>query len=311
MKRLIIIISIICSIYACTEGVRDYATSDTGNIVGFDIKLSDDGEYKSFVKTKRGRAIVTDIEPLKEGFSIWGGYGNELVFDGKNVLWSQSVNGNASGWIYNGLVMWTENTYNFCGLFPSTITTSYESGILTIGDYIVDQNEDLLFASVPEHKYPDDGSVVNFNFKHALSAVSFSLVFENSNGQVYNNTYKIVEATMNNLYVGGTITLNNNSGQIQSSPSNKGTISASAISLLIPTSTPMLLVMPQTNNVDLYIKLDVSGTIIEINKANMAINWEPGIHYIYNIVIDKNQNISLKVQTTQWEVLDIEDIIIS
>ena len=120
-----------------------------------------------------------------------------------------------------------------------------------------------------------------------------------------------MEATINNLYTGGTITLNNNSGQIQSSPSNNGSISASAISFLNPTSTPMLLVMPQTNNVDLYIKLDVSGTIIEINKANTAINWEPGTHYIYNIVIDKNQNISLEVQTTQWEVLDIEDIIIS
>ena len=52
MKRLIIIISIICSICACTEGVRDYATSDTGNIVGFDVKLSDTDNSQTPLQVK-------------------------------------------------------------------------------------------------------------------------------------------------------------------------------------------------------------------------------------------------------------------
>ena len=263
------------------------------------------------------RAVVTDVEPLKEeGFSVWGGYGGTTVFDGRKVYWGQYPNGSL-GWTYDNLETWTSNTYNFYAVYPAATNATYTVPN-TFAIYNHDtgvHQEDLLIATACNHAYPDNGETVNLQFSHALTAVSFSIRLEDT-GKPVGNTYRITSATIGNVYTGGDITIDN-AGQLHVGPTGSQggrytftDFEGSSFTTTTPMVSAPMITMPQETTASLHIEIDVNGTTIEIDKADFAISWAPGVRYNYNLKITAHREISVNVTTTQWDKPNIGDIII-
>ncbi len=141
------------------------------------------------------RAGITDIQT--NGFSVWGGYVGNTVFDGRTVTYDDS---NKEWGYVPPTEYWTYNTYNFYAVYPKNTEANYANGTFTISDYKVNNTEDLLCASAT-HTYPNNGTTVTFGFKHLLAKVSIELKKDIEE----NNSDKIVvtSVSLNGMYMQG------------------------------------------------------------------------------------------------------------
>lgn len=147
--------------------------------------------FSNNMKITRAEATLTDIQT--NGFSVWGGYEGNTVFDGRNVTFVNNA------WSYENTEYWTYNTYNFYAVYPKNTEANYANGTFTISDYKVNNTEDLLCASAT-HTYPNNGTTVTFGFKHLLAKVSIELKKDEEN-----NSDKIVvtSVSLNGMYMQG------------------------------------------------------------------------------------------------------------
>ncbi len=147
--------------------------------------------FSNNMKITRAEATLTNIQD--NGFSVWGGYEGNTVFNGREVTYNESK------WGYENTEYWTYNTYNFYAVYPKNTEANYANGTFTISDYKVNNTEDLLCASAT-HTYPNNGTTVTFGFKHLLAKVSIELKKD-----IENNSDKIVvtSVSLNGMYMQG------------------------------------------------------------------------------------------------------------
>ena len=147
--------------------------------------------FSNNMKITRAEATLTNIQD--NGFSVWGGYEGNTVFNGREVTYNESK------WGYENTEYWTYNTYNFYAVYPKKTEANYANGTFTISDYKVNNTEDLLCASAT-HTYPNNGTTVTFGFKHLLAKVSIELKKD-----IENNSDKIVvtSVSLNGMYMQG------------------------------------------------------------------------------------------------------------
>lgn len=136
-------------------------------------------------KVQNSRAVSdmqADVNSVKtNGFSVWGGYegGSEAVFEGEEIILENQDS-------YTTDKYWTYNTYNFYAVYPTGKSANYNvtNNTFTI-NYVLNPQDDLLFAKVEDHKYPDNGVTVNFDFKHLLSHISIKLKTNETEGKMH------------------------------------------------------------------------------------------------------------------------------
>ena len=63
--------------------------------------------FSNNMKITRAEATLTEIQT--NGFSVWGGYEGNTVFDGRKVTYDNSN----SEWGYENTEYWTYNIYDF------------------------------------------------------------------------------------------------------------------------------------------------------------------------------------------------------
>lgn len=160
--------------------------------------------FDSFVN-KGTKAVTETTDADLSKFYVFGYNPTETVFD--NVLVTKSGTDAASGstWSYaeNFTKYWTKQNYSFAayadGNSGDAIATSgdaanvsFTENKLTIANYVVDDNKDLVADIETVDNSGLDNETVNFDFKHLLSMIKF---------QIYNTSadyrMRIVSATVN------------------------------------------------------------------------------------------------------------------
>lgn len=162
--------------------------------------------FDSFVN--KGTKTVTETTDADlSKFYVFGYNPTETVFD--NVLVTKSGTGSASGstWSYaeNFTKYWTKQNYSFAAYADGNsggaiatsgdaATVSFAANELTIANYVVDDNKDLVADIETVDNSGLDNETVNFDFKHLLSMIQF---------QIYNTSadyrMRIVSATVESV----------------------------------------------------------------------------------------------------------------
>lgn len=139
--------------------------------------------FSNNMKITRADATLADIQT--NGFSVWGGYEGNAVFDGRKVTYNDSN----SEWGYENTEYWTYNIYDFHGVYPTpdanstdknyTVTWNNTTKELNITGFDASSGIDLLHSPLTGL----DGSNTNIsgkplvmNFNHILTNVNVELV---------------------------------------------------------------------------------------------------------------------------------------
>lgn len=137
--------------------------------------------FSSRMHITRAEATLTDIQT--NGFSVWGGYEGNTVFDGREVTYNESK------WGYENTEYWTYNIYDFHGVYPTPNANSTDKNYivkwdnttkeLKIENFDASSGIDLLHSP----RIGLDGSDTNIsgkplemNFNHILTNVNVELV---------------------------------------------------------------------------------------------------------------------------------------
>ena len=241
-------------------------------------------------------------------FAVWGNY------DGIPVFTEQEVVRVDNYWEYSPLQHWvvSADQYDFSAYSPVGVgTPKIINNRLSSID--VDCNavqQDLVMAYTVVQN-AEIGRPVQMTFRHPLSAVNFSIAL---NGNfAYTQVYKIISASWDKVYTEGAFVLNsNNTISVDHAGNAKETIpvtgfSGSTLSTSSRIESDYLFVIPQSRtDAVLRLLLDINGEIKEILK-NVSITWEAGDRYTYNVTIDPFE---ISIETTHWEIVKTDDIII-
>lgn len=174
MNHLLKILFLLPLFLSCTNSQEDIPTKEEEQpAIGFAAKV------------ENSRAVsdmdATEIDVKTNGFSVWGGYegGTAPVFEGEEIILENQDS-------YTTDKYWTYNTYNFYAVYPTGKSANYNvtNNTFTI-NYALNPQDDLLFAKVEDHKYPDNGVTVNFEFKHLLSHISIMLKTSETEGKMH------------------------------------------------------------------------------------------------------------------------------
>ena len=127
------------------------------------------------------RSMINEVEELRaQQISLYASYSldgrSARVFDAERLYYNTEI----PAWDYDHPQYWIMSAYyHFCALCPYGITATYTNdGELVIPGYeSYTGASDLLYASeVRDLTDIDDFSTVNLHFRHACSAVQFSIV---------------------------------------------------------------------------------------------------------------------------------------
>lgn len=272
------------------------------------------------------RAVVTDIEPLKDGFSVWGGFDGTTVFDGRKVYWGTDSEGN-TGWMYDNPEVWTFNTYNFHAVYPTTDVATYTATVsnnhqqLDIKDFDTAPNHDvdLLHATA----MGIDGSTVptvNLAFQHTLSNISIALNKDATNQE---DEIAITQVYLLNVYSIGDYTWTKEAPNVtwtadEASATNIGSSFSADNSIATDahkTFLSDLLLIPQAIDTDhhpivLVIVYDYTITGTSGDKETIKDNllfavlptdpvWEAGKRITYKATIKANKDITFGTPTVE------------
>ncbi len=233
------------------------------------------------------RAAVTDGGLTN--FFVYGYYedgGVQTVFNGKEVTKS------GSAWTYANPVPWTGNIYHFGAYATGNTSTTvagvtFASGVLTIPNYTINQEQDLVAAvSGNVDNTGLANAAVALNFKHLLSKVKFTI----NNAATENLTMEVSAITFTAKNQ-GTCAYNGTPGW---------TPTASTTTFTYPATTSNVaqggtyapadnLVLPQTTSgltASFTVKFYNGSTLFDTKEYNnVALNgtvaeWQAG--YIYN-----------------------------
>ena len=255
-------------------------------------------------------------------FYVYGGVNEDS--DLKTLFENQEMtitwNSNDATVDYSPLRYWTANkTYQFAAysndneVLSSGVGINYDASkkaYLTI-DYTTDGTKDLVYAQSADNKYEytsGDGTVVNFDFYHILSNVSFKFSKDATldDIDVEIKELQISSISTNGKFTGTGETVNTQYGYntwgsqgIPSTQTIKFTTPKIEANLGNTTSTPVYLI-PQAAGSDGSSLLKITFTLtptadvptglvekkFEVNLPATADNqWNPGYSYIYTATI--------------------------
>lgn len=137
--------------------------------------------FSNNMKITRAEATLNDIQEY--GFSVWGGYEGNTVFNGRKVTFVNSA------WSYEPTEYWTYNTYDFHGVYPTPVANSTDKNYtvtwnnttkeLKIENFNASNNIDLLHAPIVNQNGQSTSVTsqpVTMNFNHILTNVNVELI---------------------------------------------------------------------------------------------------------------------------------------
>jgi hypothetical protein len=141
--------------------------------------------FSSRMHITRAVTTLADIQTDDNGFSVWGGYEGNTVFDGRKVIYDDSN----SEWGYEDTKYWTYNIYDFHGVYPTPDANSTDKNYdvtwnnttkeLNITGFDASSGIDLLHSPLIELDGSDtniSGKPIEMNFNHILTNVNVELV---------------------------------------------------------------------------------------------------------------------------------------
>lgn len=337
MKKLFIALATLAAFTACSK--MDVQFEQTGEITFTPISknitksMMDDGEVFNVNEQFNVWAFYNPTVEPNEDINEWVEEYNTLTTDGgakiyiddKTFAYDQTYS------LWAGLTpyFWPKvGTLAFAGYHPTTANASYtldsEKNEMIFSDIenswvssAETNTEDLMYFNLTKSYSENNVSAV---FKHALSWLT-----------VY------ISTTENTLKAGATITVNSvkftdvfpmGDGTVENQEDIVWTPEGDAYDVEVVDSGLDLTKVPQIQKEPLFIPQDMNGNIvinytisstdkssftenkvIELNtmkddKGNKLTKWEPGKHYIYNIVIS-TEEILIDPTVTPWTVVNV------
>lgn len=272
--------------------------------------------FSNNMKITRAEAMLTDIQDY--GFSVWGGYVGNTVFNGRKVTFANSA------WSYEPTEYWTYNTYDFHGVYPTpdanstdknyTVTWNNTTKELKIENFNASNNIDLLHAPVvgQDGQSTDVTSLpVTMNFNHILTNVNVELIKKQEAQEIKIVKAAILLPTESDYSWPGT---NSIKWSVDEFSTKTLTFDYSAESKTLSTTqyTPIienLLCIPQeitanaiTLRVDYSFKPESSAEITENREYYVTLpagTWNPGDKVVYRGIIDAHMNIVFGAPTVE------------
>mgnify|MGYP003288544417 CR=1 FL=1 len=276
--------------------------------------------FSNNMKITRAEATLADIQTDTNGFSVWGGYEGNTVFEGRTVIYDDSN----LEWGYEDTEYWTYNTYDFHGVYPTpdanstnknyTVTWDNTTKELNITGFDASNNIDLLHAHTPvDNQDGQSTSPVTMNFNHILTNVNVELKKQEE------QEIKIVKAAIKLPTVGDYSWSGTNSikwSVDDEIPAKTLTFDYSAESktLFNDQYTPIienLLCIPQEITANaITLRFDYSFSFKPESSAVITENreyyvtlpagiWNPGDKVVYQGVIDAHMNIVFGAPTVE------------
>lgn len=315
MKNLLKILPLILICVACGSDSEDDMQVNSSHTIGFDAEMA----------TTRA---IADADALEDkGFSVWGGFAGQTVFDGRKVTFQNGA------WGYENPEVWTFNTYNFHAIYPSYDTGEYTLSAtnnfqqIDINNFDANKEIDLLHASATGI----DGStvpVVNLLFKHTLSNISIKL---NKHSDNADDNITVKQVYLLGLNTIGSYQWKKDGETITSAwtvdysqtPVNKGSAFNTELNTTYKDFLTDVLVIPQTVDPDNHpvvlivvydFTINSSETIKDnILYANLPASpaWEIGKKITYQATINAKKDIVFKTPTVEdWGTQQVGGTII-
>ncbi len=271
--------------------------------------------FSNNMKITRAEVTLTDIQA--NGFSVWGGYEGNTVFNGRKVTYNESK------WGYIDTEYWTYNTYDFHGVYPTpnanstdknyTVTWNNTTKELKIENFNASNNIDLLHAPIVNQNGQSTSVTsqpVTMNFNHILTNVNVELKKQEE------QEIKIVKAAILLPTVGDYSWAGTNSikWSVDEFSTKTLTFDYSAESKTLSTTqyTPIienLLCIPQeitanaiTLRVDYSFKPESNAETTENREYYVTLpagTWNPGDKVVYRGIIDAHMNIVFGAPTVE------------
>lgn len=255
------------------------------------------------------RAVVTDTEPLKDGFSVWGGFDGTTVFDGRKVYWGTDSEGN-TGWMYDNPEVWVLNkNYTFFAVYPlqnqDKVVPFIEGNALAYKlsfEVPSTADTDLLTASNSVNTNDTPPATVALNFTHTLTRVNINI---QKNGANAEDEVIVRAISINNLKKSGIYNNHTNQWEETVDGMNFTTLNDLNVELGLddtgnPTPTSVikdLLLIPQQiaeNSIQISItySLQTDNTIdyYTVNAYLPSTEWQKQTIYTYNISLGEQNN---------------------
>lgn len=262
------------------------------------------GRAISFRPAAETRAAVGADKTGMEDFLVWGGYTEQLLFDGETV--------HPDGRYEGGTRYWVPGKWNFYAIHPKGINASCTNGTFTVTDFDAsktgDDAVDLMTASTSE-EYIEGGNPptsVELAFHHELARVNVTVKTEES-------TATVVSAKMWGIGYLGDFSKSNGNAQwgtlTQVTEQNTKFVrdtEATVDKLGIPLLNEMLL-PPQSitdsQGATIYVSYRYTGdsTLKEKSVTLPAITWTAGKSYTYTLTIEPDGRIHFDPPTiNEW-----------
>mgnify|MGYP003466413894 CR=1 FL=1 len=267
--------------------------------------------FSNNMKITRAEATLTEIQA--NGFSVWGGYEGNTVFDGRKVTFTNSA------WGYEPTEYWTYNTYDFHGVYPTpdatnyTITWSNTTKELKIENFDASSGIDLLHAPIVNQNgqlATVTSQPVTMEFNHILTNVNVELIKKQEAQVIEIVKAAILLPTVGDYSWAGT---NSIKWSVDEFSTKTLTFDYSENKVLSNTQyTPIienLLCIPQeitanaiTLRVDYSFKPESSAETTENREYYVTLpagTWNPGDKVVYRGIIDAHMNIVFGAPTVE------------
>ena len=252
--------------------------------------------FDAFVGKATRAVTETDVNALKAGFFVYGGYEEnaDVFFDTK------VTSADGSEWTYSPIRYWVKDeTYKFAAYAPEAVKNNgsvsfdYTSGALTVTDYQATQDNQADFVYAKSEPIPGLASgndEISLTFAHMLSMVKFT--FKNAFG----NGVKvdISNVAINGIKTKATCTDGNWTAPSDATEFTKASFPQMTTNGAI--SEEEIVIIPQTiqkDAVTVTFNLTVTtedGTKVadNVNKTAKleAITWDKNNRYNYILTID-------------------------
>ncbi len=276
--------------------------------------------FSSRMHITRADATIADIQT--NGFSVWGGYVGNTVFDGRKVTFKNSA------WGYEPTEYWTYNTYDFHGVYPTPDSTSTDKNYkitwdnttkeLNLRGFDASSGIDLLHSPLTGLDGSDpeiSGKPLEMNFNHILTNVNVELKKTDETDVIVvtgiginlptKGDYNWQETNYNTQQIRGAWITDKDSYFLVRNENLDVTLSHNQYA----TALSDLLCIPQTinkNEIYLFVRYDYKpngiGQFIKDNVYTVALpsgKWNIGDKVVYRGSIDADMQIFFETPTIE------------
>lgn len=271
--------------------------------------------FESYVNKSTRAVTETETDDL-EKFFVYGYYGTTTVFEGIPV--TKETKDGVDYWEYNGGVHtpWTGGDYYF-GAYASTNdaatalnNVTFTGGKLTIGDYTVNDAEDLVVAWANVNNSGLTNPTVALDFKHTLSKVVFELtnastenlsmvltdikITVNTNGDC---SYDGTTLAWGDVKTSAVLTFDGTTANI-----SKGTAHTTKEHLVIPGQTTNSIKAAFTAKFYNGSNQLIDTKVYENVALSVDGNWKPGFVYKYTANVSPTMpTIEFSASVSDWQ----------